>query len=172
MNKTKISLVVCSVAIVSLAVAAVTANPSINTPLYTLRMEQASSKMNFLPTAVNDFTYTAEKGSTLNYNVSKYCSFVVPLAPTGSGGGETCWPQCNTTQPTCSTCEETCPSTCSNTCSSTCPNTCPVTCITCETCEGPTCENTCQPTCPWTCWQDCEYTKVFPTCNWVTCNGC
>jgi len=168
--KSKMLLVVSSVAIVLLAAVAVTASSSISTPLYTVRMEQVSSKMNFLPTQMNGFTYTAEKGSILNYNVSNRC-FAAPLAPT-NGGGETCWPQCDTSQPTCSTCSQTCSSTCPDTCPNTCSSTCPVTCVTCETCEGETCENTCEPTCPWTCWYECEYTKVYPTCFWVTCYGC
>jgi hypothetical protein len=131
------------------------------TPLYTVRMEQASSKMSFLPTEIHGFTYTAEKGLTLNRDSFQYCSLVVPCAPTDGGGGETCYPQCDTSQPTCNTCAETCPNTCFATCPDTCWNTCPLTCddlkciITCiytcltcySTCEGPTCIITCMETC-------------------------
>lgn len=58
---------VVSVSMVSLALACVTASPSISTtPLYRYRMEQTSSKMSFLPTEMNNFTYTTEIGYTLN----------------------------------------------------------------------------------------------------------
>ena len=155
--KSKMLLVVSSVAIVLLAAVAVTASSSISTPLYTVRMEQVSSKMNFLPTQMNGFTYTAEKGSILNYNVSNRC-FAAPLAPT-NGGGETCWPQCDTSQPTCSTCDETCSSTCPYTCSG---ETCSDTCGQKVTCDWYTCY---VPTCDW-------YTCYVPTCYWPTCYGC
>ncbi|MGC1121834.1 MAG: hypothetical protein WBA22_12140 [Candidatus Methanofastidiosia archaeon] len=136
------------------------------TPLYTMRMEQASSKMNFLPTPMNGFTYFTERGQTFDYHI------------TGSMCG--CWgnqtPQipltCNTCDEyyceepthcgTCVTCYSTCLSTCPNTCQSTCPNTC----STCSTCGGSTCEPA---TCPWTQWPYCEFTMSWPTCYWVTC---
>lgn len=58
---------IVSVSMVSLALACVTASPSISTtPLYRYRMEQTSSKMSFLPTEMNEFTYTTEIGYTLN----------------------------------------------------------------------------------------------------------
>lgn len=41
-----------------------------HSPLYTFRMEQTSSEMNFLPAERNDFVYTAEKGYELNCDVS------------------------------------------------------------------------------------------------------
>lgn len=94
-----------------------------NTPLYTVRMEQASSQMNFLPTERNTFTYSAEKGVELNYDVTEYCS-IEPL----------------------STHEWTCvDSTCGGTLCSTCVNTCG---STCKTCPYQTCGSTCYyPTC-------------------------
>ena len=56
-------------AALALAVTCVTASTSLcNTPLYTFRIEQASSKMNFLPTAMNEFTSTTEKGYNLTYD--------------------------------------------------------------------------------------------------------
>lgn len=129
----KISLVVVSIALV-LLVTAVTASPwASSTPLYTLRMEQASSEMNFLPTTMNSFTYTTEKGYTLNYNTG-YCD-VNPLSdkptsaqtpckwtdPYSTCSGYTCWLSCGGT---CETCAVTCPNTCNPTCTGS-------TCITC-----------------------------------------
>jgi hypothetical protein len=57
----KIAITKTAVIIAFLAVAAVTAKPSSpSTPLYTFRMEQASSKMNFLSTEVKEFLYLQE----------------------------------------------------------------------------------------------------------------
>lgn len=149
---------VCAVLVVSTVIASSHVS---STPLYTVRMEQASSKMNFLPTAVNEFTYTAENGSTLNYEVP------------GSGGeplevtvGKTCEGTC--VEPTC---PHTCPHTCAGnpTCSNTCPDTCGATCdtcdSTCDTCDSTCIGNTCEDTCPFTC-STCE----FP-CTWVVICG-
>lgn len=138
--------------------ALMTATTSPHTPLYTVRMEQESNKMNFLPTEVNQFTYTAENGCTVLYEVS-LCGVhpleepTVPETCPNTCDDETCYgptcpeTSCNTcstcsstcntcTQPTCETCEETCPYTCS-TCSSTCWNTC----------SGYTCKDTCEIDC-------------------------
>lgn len=152
-------IVVASTAFAVLTVATVTATPWISdTPLYAYRMEQASSKMNFLPTQVATFTYNAEKGYTLSYEAAGFCS-AEPLAPTGEEI-ETCWPECTTNEYTCpNTCEWTCfMSTCPvNTCSQTCytcpENTCNSTCTSPYTCHLSTCVSTCNPTCnsPWTC---------------------
>ena len=101
---------------------------TLNTPLYTYRMEQMSSEMNFLITAVNDFSYTTEKGFTLIDESSPCCieELLNPLTI-----GSTCV-TCH--DPTCVTCPDTCIPTCDD---PTCP----------ETCE-PTCEqSTCIPTC-------------------------
>jgi hypothetical protein len=54
---------VCAVLVVSTVIAS---SQISNTPLFTFRMEQASSEMNFLPTVVNGFIYTTENGYTLN----------------------------------------------------------------------------------------------------------
>jgi hypothetical protein len=122
--------------------------------LYTVRMEQASNKMNFLPTAVNEFTLAAEKGYQLDYDSAGYCT-VQPLKP-----------------PTeVETCPETCDGeTCGNTCPLTCNDpTCPATCsVTCDTCTQPTCETceTCS-TCV-TCGSTCSTCKGQDTC-WYTC---
>lgn len=154
MNK-KLYLVVISAAVVSFAVVCASASALPSTPLYTLRMERASSKMNFLPTAVNEFNYTTESGYTLGFNIS------------GGGGSAlrgtdaTCFPTCSTCPYTCDeTCPATCPNTCPNTCPATCPDTCPDTCdytcpdtcVTCPPCTNiQTCRYTCLETCPNTC---------------------
>jgi hypothetical protein len=121
-----------------------------NTPLYTVRMEQASSKMHFLPIEVNGFTYTTEKGYHLNYDVMGYCG-VEPLSTGKTCDPETCEIEtCD--EPTCPwSCWQTCPYTCSPTCPQTCPYTCDdPTCITCEpTCNEPSCWET-------SCWETCE----------------
>lgn len=140
MDKKKILIAAISIAFVFLAVAFVIARPSTsNTPLYTLRMEQASSKMNFLPTEINEFIYAAEKGYELNYNVRGYCKGTTPLGtkPPLSCEEPTCGPSCDPTCPyTCDnpTCPETCPYTCEFTCWSTC-----ITCSECVTYSEPEC---------------------------------
>lgn len=134
----KLSYAVIGITIAFLVAATVAASPwiSSNTPLYTYRMEQASSEMDFLPTEKNDFTYTTEGGYNLNYDVLGCCDDQNPLIQTWQ---YTCefYETCDTcsTCSTCSTCPATCPNTCQNTCPYTCWNTCPVTCRnTCETC--------------------------------------
>lgn len=134
-------------AVVSLAVIAVTAYPRTSaTPLYVMRMEQASSKMNFLPTEMNPFTYTTEKGCVLNCDVAtRYCSGARPCDTTP---GDTCEPTC--LKMTCYTCELSCYLSCWETCViGTCEPTCnSFTCqYTCYTCDQPTCPETCEPTC-------------------------
>lgn len=146
MDRKMMSLAVISAAAL-LAVTCVTASSwTLNTPLYAMRMEQASSKMNFLPTKVNTFSYTTEKGSTLNYGAAGYCDNEQSLA---SGDPcisielsciatycETCpQTQCGST---CSTCEFTCPygTHCPHTCHDTCVKTCSTCPNTCETCTG------------------------------------
>jgi hypothetical protein len=65
MNK-KLLIAAAGAAIALLAVT-VTASPwSSNTPLYTYRMEQVSSKMNFLPTEQSIFAYTTEMHTGLH----------------------------------------------------------------------------------------------------------
>ena len=119
---------VMSIIFVSLTVTVVIANSrTIDTPLYTVRMEQVSSKMNFLPTEMNEFTYSTEKGYEVDYDGFRGCSGV--KAP----------PKCTELETTCvhTYCEYTCVA-------STCESTCP---LTCDTCEGYTCTYTCDPTC-------------------------
>lgn len=124
------------------------------TPLYTIRMEQASSEKHFLPTEKSNFIYTTENGYTL-LNGAGYGSAYVPAIETV---GNTCWDSCDgTCEITCwETCDYTCPVTCGNTCPNTCPNTCQNTCPnTCSTCQL-TCPYTCQDTCYGrTCWDTC-----------------
>lgn len=184
-GKQKMILVVVSAAVVLFAVTAVTASSSQNTPLYTMRMEQASSRMNFLPTAVNDFTYAAENGCTVNYDDVGYCGdelLVTHQADTWC----TCWPFCETTEYTCES-QPTCPITCNTCIIPTCDFTCPPTCqgATCtaptcpDTCTGPTCDqSTCSGnTCEGTCDGDgytCDQTSCQPTCYTCppTCETC
>lgn len=136
-----------------------------NTPLYAFRMQQMSSEMNFLPTAVSGFVYTAYGGCILNCDaLGEHCS-------TGYGG-----------VPADESVEEACQGpetlnggeTCSYTICSTCENTC-ITCAGQETCDGgPTCELTCPRTCL-TCYETCRITCFYPcpattdTCD-PTCN--
>ena len=130
----KMSLVVISGVLGVLAVTCAMASPWTNTPLYAVRMEQASNKMNFLPTTMNGFIYTAKQGYNLDYEIAGCCS-VEPLSdkptspqhickwtdPYSTCSGYTCWLSCGGT---CETCAVTCPSTCNPTCTGS-------TCITC-----------------------------------------
>jgi hypothetical protein len=168
MERRKVSFVMICVVAVACAIVFVTASAlAANTPLYTVRMEQASHKMGFLPTAINEFTYTAEKGVTVEYT-SGYGNSTSPYS-TGyyTCPDETC-EHCLTYPPavTCqSTCEPTCQSpTCPNTCQNTCPNTCQNTCPN-------TCQNTCPQTCPNTCQNTCPVTCDGVSCP-LTCDSC
>ena len=143
MDKKWISVGVISVFIVSLTVAAGSATfLTTNSPLFNLRMEQASSRMNFLPRDVHTFTYATGNGYTVNIEVSGFCS-VRPMAPDTE---PECKPDPISVSGTCDqwTCGDTCWYTCHyvNTCANTCPATCP------NTCGVPTCGNTCELTCP------------------------
>lgn len=175
MNRRQKLTAVMSVAVVSLAITCVTASPwTANTPLYTFRMEQASNKMNFLPTAVNGFIYSTEKGYALNYDAAGYCG------ATPYGTYDTCG-ECTTIEITCWSCWYTCLNTCPNTCENTCVSTCGTCAQTCpSTCKN-TCPNTCWNTCPntcWaTCWNTCENTCEGPECTTIeitcwTCYSC
>lgn len=151
----KMAIAIGSVVLALFAVTAVTAHSLTSTPLYTFRMEQASNKMNFLPTAVNHFTYTTEKGCSLNYNGLAFCG-VNPLEePTAPA---TCPYTCDDL-----TCEQTCPNTCWNTCDGpTCQSTCPNTCdLSCQA----TCPWTCRSTCTSTCWNTCKGDTCWDTCE-------
>jgi len=145
----KVLLSVTGGVVVLLAVACVTASSlAVSTPLYTVRMEQASSRMNFLPAEKNGFIYAAENGYNLNYEVTAYCGDMETLGK--------CTYNETTCAVTCETCEtcETCPGmfTCENT---SCQPTCPLG----------TCAATCAYTCPYTCDYSCEggYT-CYPIC--------
>jgi hypothetical protein len=161
MDRKKISVAVTSVAVTFLAITCVTASfQTTNTPLYTVRMEQASSKMNFLPTEMNEFTYITEKEYNLDYCITGRCNShgggdVTPLLPYTCSTCDEYYCEEPTHCGTCVTCYSTCQSSCGGTCS---------------TCTGLTCEGTCYPTeCDWTQWIDCDYTLVFPTCYWPNC---
>jgi hypothetical protein len=131
MNR-KIVTAALGVIMVFLAVTYATASPSVNTPLYRYRMEQSSSKMNFLPTALNAFAYTAEKGYHVKCDVLGNS-----IADEWDGGTDSVVITCQTTGYTCvPTCESSCPDTCWPTCPNTCWYTCVYTCnITCSTCD-------------------------------------
>ena len=155
MNRKWILIALTSVGVALLAVTAVTASSQmVNTPLFAVRMEQASSKMNFLPTVVNEFVYTSEKGYTLSHDVpGEFCGDIGLLDTEYSTCPETCPETC---VKTCHTCVVTCPYTCVDTCPVSCYGTCYLTCGTCSTCQG-------YSTCDYTCWLSCEGN---------TCNTC
>ena len=141
MDRKKMIIAAATVSLALVAVACVTASSQTkSTPLYTYRMEQKCSEMNFLPTEVAEFTYTAGEGYTLGYDAAGCCSDVNPL-DTGvwtcyysTCGGPTCW----------LTCPASCYGTCNDpTCPVTCQSTCPYTCNTCSTCEYSCGQNTC-----------------------------
>ena len=70
---------IVGIAIVACAVVAVSATfPGANTPLYRFRMEQISNQMNFSPVKMSGYTYTAEGGYTLHYEVSGSEGSVIP----------------------------------------------------------------------------------------------
>lgn len=174
-RKKKASIAVIGVAIALVAATFVTASPRIllNTPLYTMRMEQASNKMNFFPTEKGGFTYNAETKSTLNYDVGICYDVVEPPEPTPVP--DTC-EECRSVSYTCQwdTCFQTCANTCLSTCYYTCADTCVYTCDTCvETCWNTcvytcnTCVYTCNSTCMDTCGETCGET-CYSTC-WITC---
>jgi len=119
-----VSIGVIGIALVSLAVAVTATSLGCNTPLYTVRMEQVSSKMSFLPTEMNEFTYTAEKGHNADYDLqADYDYSSLPL------GGPTCPYTCWETCPNGICQEKTCGHPiCSPTCWYTCEVTCPVIC--------------------------------------------
>jgi hypothetical protein len=169
-RKTIVTTAVCAV-LTFFAVALVAAHPQIDscgTPLYTFRMEQASSEMHFLPTEVNGFSYAAEKGYTVNYDGAGVCCDFDSSTPNTTVPNQinTMWITCTTCGPTCETCILTC-----DTCYCTCWETCKCTCqgITCDfvTCDY-TCEDTCDTcfvTCFVTCWDTCNVNTCFNTCD-------
>ena len=161
-GKQKMIFVVMSVILAALAVTVTASALAGHTPLYTVRMEQASNKMHFLPTEMNGFTYTTEKGCTLECTVVRKYSDVTPLATLPYAT------MCITCEP--DTCEATCGTCAGWTCDQT---SCQQTCYTCEgqghTCDQTSCQstcsgNTCWSTCPYTCctYKYCETTE--PTC--------
>ena len=126
-------LVVTCIAVVFLA-ASVTAHASYqsDTPLYTIRMEQASSKMHFLPTEMTAFTYTAYKGCTIKYDITVENT---NTTPDGTWFYNTCihntctWPTCKWL-------------------------TCDFFTCNYKTCGGDTCYLTCGKN---TCWPFCQF---------------
>lgn len=121
-------LLLVAVGVAALAAAVVCASSqTVDTPLYTYRMEQQSSKMHFLPTTVNEFMYATEKGYVLGYEAAALRG-IDPTMLTICISCETCY------EPTCITCPETCLPTCDD---STCLNTCGESVCVCPT--GPWC---------------------------------
>ncbi len=176
-RKQRILIAIIGVSVAFWAATAVTANPrTSNTPLYTLRMEQQSNELSFLPTEVNEFAYFAQEGYSLNYGADGNCGclgarYVVPRWPYTCGTCDEYYcdepTHCGTCG-TCGTCNSTCPYTCDDpTCPSTCPNTCNTCPNTCKTCQQYTCFYlTCNyPTCFWD-------TCIWYTCDWPTCIYC
>jgi hypothetical protein len=111
-KKQKGSIAMISMVVAFLAMTCITASSGTsNTPLYTFRMEQASSGMSFLSTTVNEFSYNTRDGYTLNWG------FFVQIDPPGvfkCGSDQICpdGPE----DPSFSTCCRTCPGrlTCSS----------------------------------------------------------
>ena len=123
----KLLLVVVGVAALAATVVHASSQ-TVDTPLYIYRMEQQSNKMHFLPTIMNEFAYTTEKGYTIEHEIAALC-VVQPRNPLTIGFTcETC------RDPTCVTCVETCLPTCDDT---TCLNTCGESVCVCPT--GPWC---------------------------------
>ena len=119
----KIPAAIIGIVVATLLVSTAMASPQItDTPLYTYRMEQESSRMNFLATERNTFSYTAESGYELNYDTIGGWVFIRRIEIVSCGGyvcffavactyeGGTCYYLL-----TCNTCN---PPTCS-------PTTCP-----------------------------------------------
>lgn len=142
MNGKQKTIVVISAIAALLITTCVTASTTGYTPLYTARMEQASSEMSFLPTAVHEFTYTVKGTFMLSCDTGNCCGGVLATH------SETCY-TCEGDTCDALTCS-TCPGqfTCDDTCALTCENTCGPTCL--YTCS-PTCLHSCQPTCEITC---------------------
>jgi len=118
MDRKQMSVVVVSVTLVLLAVTTVTASSwTSHTPLYTFRMEQASNKMNFLYTEVNDFTYTADNEYKLSYDALECCD----VKPLGTCPNTQCAYTCPVTMCETTYCEATCEESCRFT---SCPTEC------------------------------------------------
>lgn len=110
MNR-KVSILAVGIAILSIAVTAVTASSfSSYTPLYTARMEQENSGMSFLLTEINDLTYAAESGFEINCRATAVNGENSTLASGHSSCIWTCiWSICNTCSSTCyDSCEVIC----------------------------------------------------------------
>lgn len=127
MERKKLMVVALIAATALIIATTVSASSFTGSPLFSLRMEQQSSKMNFLPAEIKGFTYAAESKSCLTLDMSLCCN-AVPLGP-----------EPTSEQNPCEWTVQTCPLTCLN--------TCPQTCQTCYTCLVETCPNTCSFTC-------------------------
>lgn len=142
-NRKWMLLVILSIVTAYIATAVAASPWMLDTPLYTYRMQQASSEMNFLPATMNNFTYMTEKGFTL-VDVEGCCEATLFAMPLGTGVYSCYYSTCG---------GETCSSTCYTYCGQySCMLTCPSTCFTCD---DPTCPLTCY-TCPDTFFCTCD----------------
>lgn len=163
MKGKQVFIVIGVVIFITAVIVAVASSSSFNTPLYTVRMEQVSSKMNFLPKEANQFIYTAIKGQEIFFNIKSNGIFDDPPETEG--------PSCDSIH--CNTCGVTeCGESCGLECETmeNCPTGDPETCggasctPTCgSTCDDPTCYG---PTCPFTCYQ----TMVGTCCTCYSCD--
>jgi hypothetical protein len=161
--KRKHFLAAVSVALVLAATLVTAGSQATTTPLYMVRMEQQSNKMNFLPTAVTEFTYTTESGVILGMAKGYVGESLITGEPFCYLTDETCKETCYTCKATCYTC---------STCSSTCGYTCGCSCgFTCDTCIA-TCGTTCNPTCDAITCDSCIQTCITCSSCSLTCSTC
>lgn len=126
----KMVAILCIVGVFLAASVTATQRYQSDTPLYIARMEQASSKMHFLPAAVNEITYTTTKGYTLDYDIPEMKGNDTDAHPIHWDDTwytcDSCWLSCfrSCSKWTCDSCNVTCVDTFQSTCSPTCPDTC------------------------------------------------
>ncbi len=166
MNK-KLAIVIVIVSAVFVVCAiTVAASSGTYSPLYMIRMQQASDKMHFSPATMSGFTYNTEPGCTVGYYAAARCGAELLNTAPGETFCDTCPPECYTFEGTCMG---------SYTCCITCFfETCWITCETCEgqgyTCDDTSCQDTCvgtcdEPTCSYTCPETCDDPTCFETCE-------
>ena len=110
----KMVAILCIVGVFLAASVTATQRYQSDTPLYIARMEQASSKMHFLPAAVNEITYTTTKGYTLDYDIPEMKGNDTEAHPIHWDSN--CW--------SCSTCWLSCGGSCGGHTCYTCLNSC------------------------------------------------
>ncbi len=95
MKRKQGSLIVVGGALILLTATSLTGSLLLpSSPLYAVRMDQASSKMDFLPTEQNTFTYVAEDGYSLTFGTSPDTIFVsyIEWPPDTIGASNIEWP--------------------------------------------------------------------------------